>query len=94
MKKYGIKYRFFLWKLKKQFKALFFMRMINENKKKLLSIKVGKKFFSTPKKLTFLKLQKVLPIKIDLKAGDFKPKNALKLTTDIVKNLLSTNEKH
>lgn len=32
-------------------------------------------------------------IKIDLKAGDFKPKNALKLTTDIVKNLLATNEK-
>jgi rRNA-processing protein FCF1 len=32
-------------------------------------------------------------IKTDLKAGDFKPKNALKLTTDIVKNLLATNEK-
>ena len=32
-------------------------------------------------------------IKTDLKAGEFKPKNALKLTTDIVKHLLATNEK-
>jgi len=32
-------------------------------------------------------------IKMDLKAGDFKPKNALKLATDIVKHLLRTNEK-
>ena len=32
-------------------------------------------------------------VKTDLKAGDFKPKNALKLTTDIVKHLLATNEK-
>ncbi len=32
-------------------------------------------------------------IKTDLKAGEFKPKNALNLTTDIVKHLLATNEK-
>jgi rRNA-processing protein FCF1 len=32
-------------------------------------------------------------IKTDLKAGEFKPKNALKLTTDIVKHLLASNEK-
>jgi hypothetical protein len=32
-------------------------------------------------------------IKTDLKAGDFKPTNALKLATDIVKRLLETNEK-
>ncbi|MBK7851284.1 MAG: hypothetical protein IPJ66_09165 [Bacteroidetes bacterium] len=32
-------------------------------------------------------------MKTDLKAGEFKPKNALKLTTDIVKHLLATNEK-
>lgn len=31
-------------------------------------------------------------IKTDLKAGEFKPKNALKLATDIVKHLLETNE--
>lgn len=31
-------------------------------------------------------------IKTDLKAGEFKPKNALKFTTDIVKHLLATNE--
>ncbi len=32
-------------------------------------------------------------IKADLKAGEFKPTNALKLATDIVKHLLETNEK-
>lgn len=32
-------------------------------------------------------------IKTDLKAGEFKPTNALKLTTDVVKHLLETNEK-
>jgi rRNA-processing protein FCF1 len=32
-------------------------------------------------------------IKTDLKAGEFKPNNALKLATDIVKHLLETNEK-
>lgn len=32
-------------------------------------------------------------IKTDLKAGEFKPTNALKLATDIVKHLLETNEK-
>lgn len=32
-------------------------------------------------------------IKADLKAGEFKPNNALKLATDIVKHLLATNEK-
>ncbi len=32
-------------------------------------------------------------IKTDLKVGDFKPSNALKLATDIVKHLLTTNEK-
>src|SRR5690606_7153198 len=32
-------------------------------------------------------------IKTDLKAGEFKPNNALKLSTDIVKHLLATNEK-
>jgi rRNA-processing protein FCF1 len=32
-------------------------------------------------------------IKTDLKAGELKPNNALKLTTDIVKRLLATNEK-
>jgi tRNA uridine 5-carbamoylmethylation protein Kti12 len=32
-------------------------------------------------------------IKMDLKAGEFKPKNALKLATDIVKHLLKSNEK-
>ncbi|MCZ2283134.1 MAG: AAA family ATPase [Bacteroidales bacterium] len=32
-------------------------------------------------------------IKTDLKAGEFKPSNALKLATDIVKHLLETNEK-
>ena len=31
-------------------------------------------------------------IKTDLRAGEFKPKNALKFTTDIVKHLLATNE--
>lgn len=32
-------------------------------------------------------------IKTDLKTGEFKPNNALKLTTDIVRHLLSSNEK-
>jgi rRNA-processing protein FCF1 len=32
-------------------------------------------------------------LKTDLKAGEFKPTNALKLATDIVKHLLETNEK-
>ena len=32
-------------------------------------------------------------IKTDLKAGEFKPTNALKVATDIVKHLLETNEK-
>lgn len=32
-------------------------------------------------------------IKTDLKVGDFKPQNAMKLTTDIVKHLLSSDEK-
>jgi DNA replication ATP-dependent helicase Dna2 len=31
-------------------------------------------------------------LKTDFKAGDFKPKNALKLTTEIVKHLLASNE--
>jgi signal recognition particle receptor subunit beta len=32
-------------------------------------------------------------IKTDFKVGDFKPQNALRLTTELVKHLLSTNEK-